>query len=110
MRVLVGRGGQLVSIVGPIGDCAGFAGLESACLVDSATVADRDDIALEDLETLAAGFLRRTGWTDVDPALCAQLAGDMAADAIVIADHYPVGTRLHARFDHSADAWEFTTV
>jgi hypothetical protein len=58
----------------------------------------------------AADFLQRTGWTDVDSALCAQLAGDMAADAAEIAAHYPAGTQLRARFDHAADAWEFTTV
>ena len=114
MHVLVGRGGQLAAIVGPICDdpdrtgCSGFASLDDGQLIDGATIADRDDLTPDHLEAAAADFLQRTGWTDVDPQLCAGLAVFMAAEAAEIAEGYPVGTRLHADYDHATDEWVFS--
>jgi hypothetical protein len=84
-------GGQLAAIVGPICDdpdctgCAGFASLDDGRLIDAATIADRDDVTPHYLRAAAAGFLRRNGWTDVDPQLCADLAVYMAGEAAEIA-------------------------
>ena len=114
MQVLTTRGGELVALVGPICDnpdctgCRGWAALDSTRLVEYAVVADRDDITTIDLEVAAADFLEHTGCTGVDPALCAQLAADMALDAAEIAAIYPIGTRLAAAYDRADDRWSFT--
>jgi hypothetical protein len=114
MHVLVGRGGQLAAIVGPICDdpdctgCSGFASLDDGQLIDAATIADRDEVTLDDLRAAAADFLKRTGWTDADPQLCADLAVYMAGEAAEIAEAYPIGTRLHADYDRAAEEWVFT--
>ncbi len=116
MHVLTTRGGELVSAAGPVCDydncteCAGLAGLESGHLIDRATVADRDDITLEDLEAATADFLKRTGWIDVDPELAAELAHDMAANATEVASRYEPGTQLRADYDRQTDLWTFQVI
>lgn len=109
MHVLTTRGGELVGLFGPLfdepGGPVGLAGLESAHLVETATVADRADVTLKGLETAATDFLQRTGWAAVDAALAAEVATAMAADVADIASDYPVGTRLHATFDLCTDEW-----
>ncbi len=81
-----------------------MAGLESAHLVDTVTVAEVA-ITLEQLEAVATDFLRRTGWSGVDAELEAEVAEAMAADCSSIAADYPAGTRLHATFDLNTDEW-----
>ena len=99
MHVLTTRGGELVSIAGPLCDnnncteCASLAGLESGYPVDVATVADRADMTTSELEAAAAHFLKITGWADVDPELAAELATDMASDAAEIAAGFPPAPR-----------------
>jgi hypothetical protein len=116
MRVLVSRGGQLVAATGPVCDypdcteCAGLAALDSAHLIATATVADRQDVTFEDLEAAAAHFLKITGWTDAAPDLAAELAHDMACQAAEVASRYEPGTQLQADYDRRSDEWTFRVI
>jgi len=67
MHLLTTRSGELVSLVKPLCDdrgctgCAGLVGLDSAELVDFATVVDRPDSGTTALVSAAVGFLERIG-------------------------------------------------
>jgi hypothetical protein len=50
-----------------------------------------------------AAFLANTGWDDHDGAI----ATNMATGAVQIAEAFPIGTRLHARYDHRGGDWTF---
>jgi len=114
MHVLTTRGGELVSLVGPLCEnptcpgCGGLAGLDSAQLVGFATVANRPDISTTELVSAAAGFVERTGWVDRDPELVAEVAFDMADETAEVAGWYPPGTRVRAAFDRDTDEWTIT--
>jgi hypothetical protein len=112
VRVLVARGGELASIVGPVcsqpgcTDCSGLAALDSGVLIDAATVAERPDVTTSELQSAAVRFLKVTGWADMaDPELTAELARDMADQCAEIAGWWPVGTRVRASFNHDIDEW-----
>jgi hypothetical protein len=114
MRVLVGRGGGLVA---PFSFCdrpdcgcgEGWASLGGGCLVEVATVADRDDVCLPGLTAAVHGYLEQTGWDKAGADLVAEIAAYMADDTAAIAADYPIGTRLRATFDRCADSWIFTS-
>ena len=116
MHVLVTRGGQLIGITGPIcdrndcTDCAGLAALEGAYLVDSATVADRDEVTFEHLEAAATEFLEYRWGDAIDSELIAELARDMAAQAAEVASWYEPGTQLQADYDRRSDEWTFRVI
>jgi hypothetical protein len=109
MHVLVGRGGELAAPFGPVcddTDCTcnhGLAGLDSRCPVERITVAEHPDITLAQLTAECAAFLADTGWDDHD----GQIAANMATGAAAIAHAFPIGTRLHARYDHRGGDWTF---
>jgi hypothetical protein len=113
MRVLTGRGGELLARLGSICDnenCPcnhSLAGLDSAYPIDNVTVAD-SNLTPETLEQKCAELLHRTGWAEtLGPNDTAELAADMAAGAIQGASGYPVGTRLAPRFDFTAEQWAY---
>ena len=113
MRVLVGRGGQLVAPMGPVrsgGDpdcgCATLATLDNGHPVDTATVIDRPDITTADIVAAMLALLDRLGWgTGEDAREVASATVDDIAD---IADDYPVGTCLRASYSHRTESWLFT--
>jgi streptogramin lyase len=114
MHLLTTRSGELVSLVKPLCDdrgctgCAGLVGLDSAELVDFATVVARPDSGTTALVSAAVGFLERTGWVDKDPELIAEYALDMAALTTEVARGYPPGTMVRAPFNRDTDEWIIT--
>jgi hypothetical protein len=114
MHLLTPRSGELVSLVKPLCDdpgctgCAGLVGLDSAHLVELATVAERPDTGTTELVSAAAGFLKCTGWVDKDPEVIAEYALDMAALSTEVASWYPPGTRVRATYDRDTDEWIIT--
>ena len=113
MHVLTTRGGEVVCLE-PVRDepgctgSAGLVGLDSAQLVEFASVADRPDIGTTALVSAAAGFLKRTGWVDQDPEVIAEYALDMMALSTEVAGRYPPGTKIRAAFDRDTDEWLIT--
>jgi hypothetical protein len=116
MRVLVGRGGELVSTSGPVCDypdwvdCCGLVLLDCGRMIQVATVADRPDVTFEDLEAATRHLVKIAGWTAVAPDLAAELAHHMAANAAEIAAQYPPGTQLRADYDRESDEWTFRVI
>jgi hypothetical protein len=106
MHLLTPRSGELVSLVKPLCDdpgctgCAGLVGLDSAHLVELATVAERPDTGTTELVSAAEGFLKRTGWVDKDPEVIAEYALDMAA----YTPRSPAGTRRGPRSERPTTA------
>ena len=114
MRVLTTRGGELAVPFPPICDdgscpCHVAAGVDSGCPVQTVTVADRDDVTADQLRAGAAELLHYLGW---GPGLgvhaTAELAADMADEALGAAAEHPPGTRLRPHFDSDSGAWTYT--
>jgi hypothetical protein len=114
MHLLTTHSGELVSLVEPLCDdlgclgCAGLVGLDSAQLVEFATVVDRPDSGTTELVSAAVAFLKRTGWVDKDPEVLAEYALDMAAATTEVAHWYPPGTKVRASFNRDTDEWTIT--
>ncbi len=114
MRVLTTRGGELAVPFPPICDdgscpCHIAAGLDSGCPVQTVTVADRDDVSADQLRAATVDLLHYLGWVPglgVDDT--AELAADMANEALEAAAEFAVGTRLRPCFDRDSGEWTYT--
>ena len=111
----MGAADELATFYGPICgnvgratrcSCAQLVGTQSDQPIEVATVVDRD-ITPDELEAVMVRYLTRTGWYKPAPEQARELAAAMAFDVADIASEFPVGTQIHARYDHRNDQWTF---
>lgn len=110
VRVLVGRGGELATVCGPLCQWSGCPCWKHGVALDSGhpiddglVVAERDSFTLEDLRAACAAFLERTGWPDED----GEFAEMMSDEAAEIAADCEIGTRLWPEFNGESEQWDW---
>lgn len=100
MRVLVGRGGQPVSL-----GLGGLAYIYSGWHYDEPGVVADLPITRDELAARATAMLTEKGWgDDVEGGF------DMADDCIEVAGWYEVGTKVEPVFDNDSGEWEWYVV
>jgi hypothetical protein len=95
MHVLVGRGGEPVSLA-----LGGLASIYTGWHYDEPGVVADLPITRDELAARGAAMLAQRGWDDA-----VEGGFDMADDCIEVAGWYDVGTMVEPEFDHDTGEW-----